>query len=353
MKHELIKPRPAAYQWRAAAATVRAFAEGTSPEAMAKAMYPEDQVTPLVLRAVTTQATLTDPGWASPLAMQSRSDAIEEVVALSAVGRLLQIGALNIDLGRVAALVVPGRVTNVNDAGQFVQEGQPVQARQLHVIGATLRPRKLEVIITITRELSEASNIEDVVRVLLTEAAGLALDAAIFSNAAATPARSAGIFNGLTALTPTAAGGGSFDAAGMDLGLLVGDIGTRAGGQRPVFIAAPGQATTLRYWAGGQFGSSPDTADLPIAASAGLPPGTVAAIEARSFVCSIGQPIFSAGKFATVHQEDTTPANIVSGTAAVPVKSMFQIDAIALKMTLWADWAMRAPHVSYMTAVAW
>ena len=29
------------------------------------------------------------------------------------------------------------------------------------------------------------------------------------------------------------------------------------------------------------------------------------------------------------------------------------IDALALKMTLWGDWCMRAPHVSFMDAVQW
>lgn len=349
-------PPPATHFWRAAAASIRAFAEGISAERAITAMYPGDVVAPLILRSATTPATTTDPSWAGPLAALSVSEAIEELVALSAIGRVHDAGGLNINLGRYAAIVVPGRVTNVGDAGQFVQEGLPVQVRQLHVVGATLRPRKLEVIVTMTREIMEASNIEDVVRMLLTEAAGLALDANIFSNTAGSPARSAGLLNGLTPIGATAAGGAdsAYDAAGLDLGNLVADIATRAGGQRPVFVASPGQATTLRFWAGGQFGTTPANDDLPIAASAGLPAGTVVALEARSLVTAIGMPSFTASKVAAVQQEDTAPADIVSGgTLATPVKSMFQIDATALKMTLWADWAMRAPHISVVENVFW
>jgi hypothetical protein len=92
---------------------------------------------------------------------------------------------------------------------------------------------------------------------------------------------------------------------------------------------------------------------MPVAASAGLAAGTIVCLEARSFVCTIGQPEFTAGPHATIHMEDTTPADIVSGTPATPVKSMWQTDSIALKMTLWADWGMRAPHTSFMTAVNW
>jgi hypothetical protein len=348
MKHDgLTRPRPAAHVWRAAAAVAKAQAHSTSPDAMLKRMFPEDEIAPLILRGASTQAVTTDPVWAGPLAAVSVSDAISEMTIASAIGRVMAAGALVVDLGHYASVVVPGRVTNVADAGSFVAEGAAVPVRQLHVVGATLRPRKLEVIVALTREIMEASNIEDVVRALITEAAGLALDAAVFSTVAP------GIFAGLTPIAPTATGGAdsAYDASGVDLGNLVGDIATRAGGQFPMFIASPGQATTLRYWAGGQFGATPTGDVLPIAASAGLPAGTVACLEPRSFAAAIGLPQFTASKVAAVHMEDTTPAvDLLKGT---PVKSMWQIDATALKMTLWGDWAMRAPHASIIEGVNW
>jgi hypothetical protein len=51
--------------------------------------------------------------------------------------------------------------------------------------------------------------------------------------------------------------------------------------------------------------------------------------------------------------EDTSPSDIVSGTAAIPVKSTFQTDTVALKMVLWASWGMRAPHVAWLQNVTW
>jgi hypothetical protein len=350
-------PRPATYVWRAAAATLRGFLDGTSALNAVTRMYPDDQVTSLILRAASTQATLTDPAWAGPLAMVGVSQAIEDIVAMSSLERLLAAGALHVDLGRLASLTIPGRAVKASDAGVWLAEGAPSPVRQYAILGPTLRPHKLEVITVVTREMSEASNIEDVLRVLLTEAAGLAIDAGVFSTNAASTGSSAGLMNGLTPLTPTPAASApyGFDACGQDLGKLVGDIATRGGGRRAVFIGAPSQATSIRFWAGGQFSATPQNDVLPVAASAALADGTVVCVEPESFACSFGVPEFSVSSVAALHMEDTTPADIVSGTGtlAVPVKGMFQIDALALKMVLRGDWCMRAPHVSFMDAVQW
>lgn len=61
---------------------------------------------------------------------------------------------------------------------------------------------------------------------------------------------------------------------------------------------------------------------------------------------------------ATLHLEDTTPADIVSGpsgtpTPATPVKSMFQTDSLALRMIMMINWLMRRPVVAWMTGTAW
>lgn len=349
----IARPRPATHVWRAASAVVRGFVEGVKPEVAAKSMYPDDPVVAMVIRGAVGPAVTIDPSWAGPLAAHSVSQAVEDIVAMSAIGRLIAAGALKIDLAPFASMAVPGRAVVAGDAGGFVGEGQPARVMQYNLFAGTLRPRKIEVIVSITREMSEASNIEDVLRVLLTEAAGLTLDAAIFSTNPGSAAQSPGILDGLTAIASTATGTG-FDTCAQDLGTLVGDIASRGGGARAVFVAAPKEATAIRFWAGGQFGITAQNEVLPIGASAALPAGTVICIEPGSFATTIGAPEFSVSTVAAIHQEDTDPTDIVSGgVASTPVKSMFQIDALALKMTLWGDWCMRAPHVSYMTDATW
>src|SRR5262245_18891488 len=54
----------------------------------------------------------------------------------------------------------------------------------------------------------------------------------------------------------------------------------------------------------------------------------------------------------TVHMEDATPADIVNagGTAAGPVKSLLQTDAIGLKTTLWASSSGNSPRSATTSA---
>jgi hypothetical protein len=341
--------------WRAAAATVRGHIAGIPAVDMAKSMYPEDSVTPLILRAASTQATTTDPAWAGPVARYAVDQSIEDIVAMSVTGRLEMAGAIRVDLGRLATVTVPGRTVHAADAGQWVLEGSPIPARQMAIYpGAKLVPSKLAAIVTMTREITEASNIEDVLRMLMTEAAGMAIDTAMFSTSAATAAQPAGLLNGLTALSPSTSSLG-FDGCGQDLGSLVQDIAGRGGGRRSFFIGAPKQSVSIRFFAGGQFDATPNSDILPVAASVGLPVGSIMCIEPESLAFSISNPEFSIANVAAIHQEDTTPQNITGGSPspAVPVKSMFQTESFALRMVVWASWGMRAPHVSYMTSVVW
>lgn len=346
--------KPAKHFWRAQAAIVRGYVNGISAADAARQMYPDDVIAPIILRAATTQATTTDPAWAGPVARLAISEAIEDIVAMTVIGRLTLANALKVDLGRLASVRVPGRAVHAGDAGQWVQEGQAIPARQLQLLsGPTLTPTKLACLTTMTREMSETSNIEDVVERLLTEAAMISLDAAIFSAAAASGAQPAGLLNGLVALAPST-GSSGFDACGQDLGTLVADVASRGGGARAFFVAAPKQAISIRFYAGGQFYVSAQDDVLPVAASAGLADGTVICIEPESLAYSIADPQFDISTVGAIHQEDTTPTDIVvGGVPATPVKAMFQIDALALRLYLRASWGMRAPHVSFMEGVAW
>jgi hypothetical protein len=342
--------------YKALAAKVRAVVENTPVAKVAKAMYGGDLDFDEVQRAASSPAMINDSGsgWAGPLGRFGVSQAVEDIVAMSAIGRLLAFGALRVDLGRLASVTIPGRQTVAANAGAWVAEGQPVQVKQYSILGPKLSPHKLEVITTITWEMSNASNIEEILRQLLTEAAALAIDAAVLSTAAASTAQSAGLLHGLTPIAASTTGG--FDSCGQDLGKLVADIASRGGGARAAFIAAPSQATAIRFWAGGQFGVTPQNDVLPVAASAALADGTVIAIEPESFATTLGEVRFDMATSATLHMEDTSPTDITSGTGtlAYPVKSLYQTDLIGLKMSLLgADWCMRAPHVSYMTGVQW
>jgi hypothetical protein len=101
-----------------------------------------------------------------------------------------------------------------------------------------------------------------------------------------------------------------------------------------VFIAPPQQAGALKVWAGPKF-------DYPVLASAVLAAGTVIAVEASALASAFSPvPEFSSFTQGVLH-EDTEPLPIVDGTPAPGTRSLWQTDAIALRMILRASYGMR------------
>jgi len=97
----------------------------------------------------------------------------------------------------------------------------------------------------------------------------------------------------------------------------------------------------------------------PIIDSGTVPLGTVIAQDAADFVSVTGDgPRFEISDQATLHMEDTTPADIATvGTppvAAAPAKSMFQTDSLALRLILPINWTIRRPGtVAWVAGVTW
>jgi hypothetical protein len=91
--------------------------------------------------------------------------------------------------------------------------------------------------------------------------------------------------------------------------------------------------------------------DARVLASAALADGTVVAVEASSLAVGFDStPEFSVSKAGTLHVEDALLAPL---DGAAPVRSLYQTDCLALKMTLAAAWAMRAPHVAWIENTTW
>jgi hypothetical protein len=191
-----------------------------------------------------------------------------------------------------------------------------------------------------------ADSIEEFTTQAIKEAVSTKLDKKMFSTDAADATAPAGILAGATVVPPTAAT--EPWAISSDVGALVEALAQYGGGLEPVIIAAPGQAAALRMWRQQDF--------YDIYPSLALAAGTVVAVESSSFVSGFDSlPEFDIKTGVALHMEDTTPTDIVSGgTAAIPVKSAFQTDLIALRMILRAGWGMRNPqHVATMSGVSW
>jgi HK97 family phage major capsid protein len=334
------KARPSVYLYRAAAAHIRSYVARTTPERAARELFGNDPVTAEVLRAASSPATIGNAAWAGALAQTSVDDSIQAMTSVSAAAGLIARG-MQVTFDSHAAIKIPGRLVDANDAGAWVGEGGVKRVRAQRITaGPTLTPHKLAVIVTFTAEMASSSNIEAVSRALISEASALALDKALFGTQADDGVTPGGILAGVTPITPTA--GGGLNALNGDMRALVAALVAAGAGANPVLITSPVQATTLRLTAGPKF-------DVPTLVSSVLAAGTVIAVEPSSFVSAFGAaPEFETGTESLLHYEDTAPVDF--GT---PSKSLFQIDSMALKMVLRAAWGLRAPHVAVINSATW
>jgi hypothetical protein len=305
----------------------------------ASAAWPNDATVPLVLRASVNPTLMANATALSPIVQQF----VEALGPLSAAGALANAGISLSSFGRGLVSVpsfAPGEAS-------FVAENAPIPVKQFVSSGPTLSPYKLATIVTLSAELLEHSDAETLVRAVLTESVALGLDRVLFSAAAAVAGQQpAGLLNGIAGLTPTVAGGAKSDVMADDLAKLTGAIGAVAG-SGIFFVAAPEQATAL------QFRLAQEVPEVH--ASEALAAGTVIAIAPRAFVSIFETPRVEASIEALVHQEDTTPLAIASGaTIAAPTRSLFQTNAVGLRMITPVSWALRSPAaVAWMSGVNW
>ena len=208
----------------------------------------------------------------------------------------------------------------------------------------------MAVILAFSRELSRRSRAESIFRHALREDAALSLDAAYFSDAAGTAAVHAGLLNGVTPITASAA---TDPTAAMldDMAALASAVASGGSGQI-VFIARRGGRAGMALW-----GSDLQVEVLAVRRRAGRP-----ADRRRSGLdraCLRRRPeIFASHERHAAH-EDTTPLPIATGARRLAVvarrrESLFQPATIALRCLL--DVAFRRPKrrdnaVSYIDSV--
>jgi len=326
---------------RAATATLRSYVTGASPTSIARSMW-DDGVTGLILRATSSPATTTTTGWAKEIAGVAVLDLVQSVTSISAAAEVID-RALKLNMDGIAEYRVPGRILDPTAAAAWVAEAGSAPVRNLNFSNAAiLRPHKLEVLSVFTREMSEHSNIEAIVRQTLGEAVGLALDLQMFSADPGDATKPPGLFAGSDTITATT--GGGMAAMDKDLELILKALAAKGGGKNPVIITSAPQAIVLKRNAAPKF-------DIDILSSTAVSTPFVGVVETASLVSGFGSVVeFSTAKYAAVHMEDTAPADF----PAAPMKSMFQIDSIIMRSMLSATWGLRAAgHAQWVSGCTW
>ena len=343
--------RPGEHLYRAAIVAARhdTTKQHASAALAAEKMYAADPVTPrLLLRGEALPATLANSEWAGAIAANVVGDFVESLAPASAGARLIGAG-MRLSLDNLATISLPRRNGLPDGNDLWVAESAPIPAKRFVLTANTLGPtRKMASICVMSREVVSRSSGPAVIRQLLAEDMQASLDTSLFSTAAATDARPAGLLNGVTPLT--AATGGGSTAMLSDLENLAGAIADN-GGSGVIFIASPRQATatTLRI---------NSNADIQVWPCRALVAGAVVAIAPEAFCSAFGPiPDITASR-QTLVSINSTPTQVSTAgtpnTVGAPLMSSWQTSSVVLKIVLDCAWALRASNqVACVNNVTW
>lgn len=321
----------------------------------------------MITKAASIPADTTTSGWADTLVQTVIGDFIASLIPHSVYPNLAAKGS-SFTYGRNGVVSLPARNTSTTVGGAFIAQGAPIPVKQGAFTPITLTPKKMGVITTLTREITEHStpSIEGIIRQAILEDTGIAIDTVLLDNVAATTTRPAGIKIGSTQTASVTASIVGFVA---DLKTLVGALiaNTKGNLRAPVWIMNPGDvlAATLQQATTGDTPFREEIAGgtllgIPIIQSTVVVADVMYLVDAADFISATGDtPNFSVSDQAVLHMEDTSPAQLGTvGTVnvvAAPARSLWQTDTLAIRMIMDINWALRRTGVSVWIgpALAW
>jgi HK97 family phage major capsid protein/HK97 family phage prohead protease len=361
------KIEPVEYTWRAMVVALRSFASQTNPEQVLRNLYGNDEGTQIILRAAVNPAMTGTAGYAAELVQIAYGGFLDRLIANSLYGPLSETG-MRIDFGSNGVVKIPTRTSASKAAGAWVGEGSPKPVKKISLAPITMTPTKLAVITTFTEEMAFYSTpaIQGILQKAMTDDTQESIDGFLIDNVAASASRPAGLLNGVTPVTASVAAT-TVQKVIDDLNSLIKPMEAVGGGGKIVLMVNPAQARSLTMvttttgdfvfdglaQAAAKFGIS------RIVSSRTVPVGQVIAVDAEWFATATGDtPRFAVSNEATLHEEDTTPLALgTTGTpnvVAAPMRSLFQTDSIAIRLSIYVTWAMtRASMVQTITAVGW
>jgi HK97 family phage prohead protease/HK97 family phage major capsid protein len=350
---------------RAMAVHFIAKMQGRQLDDVLRERYPGDEGTGVILRAAAAPAQTTVAGWAAELVNIAIADFLNQLPYSTIYPRISAKGP-RFTFGRNGVIKVPGRTASPTINGSFVGEGQPIPVRRLGLSSISLTPKKMAVISEFTREMGLHSTpaIEGVIMQAINEDTSVAIDTVLIDATAADTIRPAGLRNGISGLTPSAATA-AFDKMVADIKALIAPIVAARGGRDLVLLINTAQSLSLSWVTtpNGQFVFSGvadgNLRNITVITTTTVPAGMLIMLDASEFASVTGDtPEFDVSDVATIHEEDTTPLPIGTvGTPAVvaaPVRSLWQTASIGVRMMLDMNWTMRRTGlVSWMTGVTW
>lgn len=345
------------------AMTARGIAHfgGMSLEQALKSRYDGQEAVSIIAKSDQTIGTTTVSGWASELVQTVNQGFLDALMPFSIYPALRSRG-IGVNFDGIGTVSLPSRTAG-GAGGGFVAEGSPIRVGRITTAATTMTPKKLGVIVPFSRELAKRSTpaIEALVRQAILEDTAVILDTALVDATASSTARPAGLLNGVSAVA-TGYGGGDYQAVLADFRALLAPFFTANAADNIVVLMNPAQGLALSMMPGpdgviGSFmGAIRDR--VTFLESTTIPSGRLIALRASDFATALGDaPEFDVSEQATVHMEDTTPLEIVSGTGpttADPVRSFFQTATIGVRMLMDVSWKMRrSGMVQWIDGTSW
>lgn len=332
---------------------------GMSIEKALEARYPGHQAVGIVAKADQIIGSTTGSHWADDLVQTAYFGFLQALIPYSVFPALLAKG-LSLKFDQWGTLKLPGRTAGTAGGG-FRAEGSPIRVGKLTTFSADLVPKNMGVIVPFTKELAKRSTptIEGIVRQAILEDTAKVLDPILLDATAVSSARPAGLLNGVSAAA-TGFAGGDYQAVREDIKALMAPFVTADGVDNIVIIMNPTQGLNLSLMEGPV--GDPNWLErikerVTFIESTNATAGRLIALRASDFVGAGGDPEFDVSEQATIHMEDTTPLEIVSGTGpttADPVRSLWQTNSIGVRMMMDVSWVMRRTGmVQWINGTSW
>lgn len=323
--------------------------------------YPGHEATALIVKADQTIGTTTVAGWASEIVQTAYADFLQALMPYSIYPALRDRG-IGLSFDGIGTVSIPSRTAG-GAGGGFVAEGSPIRVGRITTAATTMTPKKLGVIVPFSRELAKRSTpaIEALVRQAILEDTGVILDTALLDATASSTARPAGLLNGISAVA-SGYGGDDYAAVLADFRALLAPFFAANAADNITVVMNPAQGLSLSMMPGpdGVIGSFMGAIRerVNFLESTTATAGRLIALRNSDFATALGDaPEFDVSEQATVHMEDSSPLEIVSGTGpttADPVRSFFQTATIGVRMLMDVSWKMRrSGMVQWIDGTSW
>ena len=356
-----------------------------NPLDVMKAAYPTDQGLHAVIKTAINPAETGVAGWAQELTDDARRGFLDILRGESIAASLFPASGMMLVFDGYTALKIPSRAgANTDLASGFTGEGDAIPVRRMTTATQTINPYKWAAISTFTKELAERSvpNIQTLITQGILADTATKLDNDFFGVAAAVAGfRPAGVYNGVTGTAAATGGTTVADDMLTDLRNLIDPIYAANMGQGLRLVMHPTNNLAMSLTlSNGEYLFRDELANgslynVPVTVSTNCPLTELWALDMAQIAIGLGTPMISVSDTATiveVNDDATQPAMSVAqprspNTGAVggaggantttplsPVRSLFQTEAVAVKIVQYLSWAkLRSGCVNRITGVAY